>query len=159
MKKTILILTLCGTIFNSASAQQNKKLSAEFDKIMKEQFPLNETGATALVSSHGKVIYKKAWGMSNVELNVPMQINNVFRIGSITKQFTAIAILQLAEQGKLNLRDEITRFIPEYPVRGATITIEQLLTHTSGIRDYTSIKDSVQRSRRDFTPAEMISYF
>ena len=91
--------------------------------------------------------------MANMELNVPMQTNNVFRIGSITKQFTAIAILQLMEQGKLNLQDEITRFIPDYPMQGSTITIEHLLTHTSGIRDYTSIKDTVQRSKIDFTPS------
>ncbi len=159
MKKTILMLAFCGELFNTATAQQVTRLSVEFDKVLKEQFPLNETGATALVSRHGKIIYKKAFGMANIELNVPMQTNNVFRIGSITKQFTAIAILQLMEQGKLNLRDEITRFIPDYPVQGETITIENLLTHTSGIRDFTSIKDTVQRSKRDFTPAQMISYF
>ena len=159
MKKTILMLAICGAVYNAANAQQDKKLSAEFDKVLKEEFPLNETGATVLVSSRGKVIYKKALGMANVELNVPMQVDNVFRIASITKQFTAIAILQLMEQGKLDLKDEITRFLPDYPTQGAKITIEHLLTHTSGIRDYTSIKDTVQRGKMDFTPAEMISYF
>lgn len=159
MKKTILMLAFCGTLFNGATAQQDSRLSAEFDKVLNGQFPLSETGATALISSHGKIIYKKAFGMANVELNQPMKTNNVFRIGSITKQFTAIAILQLMEQGKLNLRDEITRFIPDYPVQGETITIEHLLTHASGIRDYTSIKDSVQRFKTDFTPAQMINYF
>ncbi len=159
MKKTILMLAFCGALFNFADAQQDSRLSAEFDKVLNEQFPLNETGATALISSKGKIIYKKAFGMANAELNVRMQTNNIFRIGSITKQFTAIAILQLMEQGKLNLPDEITRFIPGYPVQGSTITIEHLLTHTSGIRDFTSIKDSVQRIKTDFTPAGMISFF
>jgi CubicO group peptidase (beta-lactamase class C family) len=154
MKKTILMFAFCGALFNFANAQQGNGLSAEFDKVLNEQFPSNGTGATALVSSHGKIIYKKAFGMANMELNVPMQANNVFRIGSITKQFTAIAILQLMEQGKLNLQDQVTRFIPDYPMQGATITIENLLTHTSGIRDFTSIKDSVQRYKRDFTPVE-----
>jgi len=159
MKNTILILALCGTIFNSASAQQNNNLSAEFDKVVNEQFPLSETGGAVLVGSHGKIIYKKAFGKANLELNVPMNTNNVFRIGSITKQFTAIAILQLMEKGKLDVQDEITKFIPGYPVQGSKITIEHLLTHTSGIRDYTSIKDSTQRYKTDFTPAEMMTYF
>jgi CubicO group peptidase (beta-lactamase class C family) len=159
MKKTIWMLALCVALFNSVRAQQEDSLAAEFDKVLKEQFPLNATGATALISSHGKIIYKKAVGMANIELNVPMQTNNIFRIGSLTKQFTAIAILQLVEQGKLNLKDEITRFIPGYPLQRETITIEHLLTHTSGIRDFTSIKDTLQRFKRDLTPAELISYF
>lgn len=159
MKKTILMLTLCVALFNHSDAQHDSKLIAEFDKVMNGQFPLKETGATVLVSRHGKIIYKKAFGMANIELNVPMQTNNVFRIASLTKQFTAVAILQLMEQGKLDLKDEITKYIPGYPVQGATITIEHLLTHTSGIRDYTSITDTVQRSKMDVTPAEMIHYF
>ena len=97
--------------------------------------------------------------MANLELNVPMRVDNVFRIGSITKQFTAVAILQLMEQGKLRLQDEITKFIPDYPTQGYKITIDHLLTHTSGIRNYSSIKDTVQRGTLDFTPKEMIDYF
>jgi CubicO group peptidase (beta-lactamase class C family) len=159
MKKIILMLTLSGALFYSATAQPDTRQSAEFDKVMKEQFPLNETGVTVLVSSRGKIIYKKAYGRANVELNVPMQADHIFRIASLTKQFTAIAILQLMEQQKLNLHDSITRFIPDYPMQGLTITIEHLLTHTSGIRDYTSIKDSGQRFKMDFTPSEMINYF
>src|SRR5215210_7310226 len=110
MKKTILMLALCVAVYNSADAQQDTQLSLALDKVLKEQFPVNETGATVLVSRRGKIMYKKAFGMANVELNVPMQTNNVFRIGSITKQFTSIAILQLLEQGKLNLQDDVTRF-------------------------------------------------
>lgn len=158
MKKTVFILALCAAVCSIARSQDTR-LSAEFDKILKEEIALNKTGVTALVSSHGKIIYKKALGMADAELNVPMQADNVFRIGSITKQFTAIAILQLMEQGKLSVQDEITKYIPDYPVQGATITIENLLTHTSGIRDYSSIKDSTQRGKMDFTPVEMISYF
>jgi CubicO group peptidase (beta-lactamase class C family) len=159
MKRILLMLAFSITLFYAAKSQQNNKLTPEFDKVMKENFPMNGSGATALVSSQGKIIYKKAFGLANVELNVPMQTSQVFRIGSITKQFTSIAILQLMEQGKLNLQDEITRFIPDYPMQGAKITIEHLLTHTSGIRDYTSIKDSVQRFKMDVTPVEMIRYF
>ncbi|HEX5111689.1 MAG TPA: serine hydrolase [Saprospiraceae bacterium] len=159
MKKKILMLMLSCGIFISAIAQQESTLAASFDKIINEELALNGAGATVLVGRHGEIIYNKAFGLANVELNVPMKTDNVFRIGSITKQFTAIAILQLMEQGKLNLQDEITRFIPDYPMQGAKITIEHLLTHTSGIRDYTSLRDTVQRGKIDFTPEAMIDYF
>lgn len=154
-----MMLALCIAVLHSANAQQSSQLSNQFDEVLTEEFPLNGTGATVLVSSRGKIIYRKALGIANAELNVPMQVDNVFRIASITKQFTAIAILQLMEGGKLSLQDEITRFIPEYPVRGAKITIEHLLTHTSGIMDYTTIKDTAQRGKIDFTPVQMIQFF
>lgn len=162
--KIILAQTLIlifGLLFNLPLAQQNndKQLTAGFDKLLSEQFGSDEPGAAALVARNGKIIYKKALGMANMELNVPMHVDNVFRIGSITKQFTAVAILQLMEQGKLNLQDEITRFIPDYPLQGNKITIEHLLTHTSGIRNFTSIKDTTQRGKLDLTTNEMIDYF
>src|SRR5437868_10938323 len=99
MKKSIVILILCGIFFNAASAQQkdDKQLSAQFDKVLEKEFKPNETGAVALVSKNGKIIYRRAIGMANLELNVHMQYNDVFRIGSVTKQFTAVAILQLME--------------------------------------------------------------
>jgi CubicO group peptidase (beta-lactamase class C family) len=161
MKKALIILALGGVMFAPANAQQknDKQLSTAFDKVLEQQFKLNETGVTALVSKNGKIIYKRALGMANLELKAPMQFDNVFRIGSVTKQFTAVAILQLMEKGKLNLQDEITRFIPDYPAQGYKITIEHLLTHTSGIQDFTSIKDNEKRSAIDYTPKEMIDYF
>jgi CubicO group peptidase (beta-lactamase class C family) len=116
---------------------------------LNEQFKPGEPGATALVARNGQIIYKKAFGMANLELDVPMQPDNIFRIGSITKQFTAVAILQLMEQGKLNLQDEITKFIPEYPTQGNTITIEHLLTHTSGIQSYTGMPDYGEKMKVD----------
>src|SRR5574338_594304 len=98
MKKKILMLMLSCGIFISAIAQQESTLAASFDKIINEELALNGAGATVLVGRHGEIIYNKAFGLANVELNVPMKTDNVFRIGSITKQFTAIAILQLMEQ-------------------------------------------------------------
>ncbi len=159
MKKILITIAVWGIISNLAIAQHNTNLSTEFDKVVNEELQKIETGATILVSSQGKIIYKKAIGRANIELNVPMQIDNVFKIASITKQFTAIAILQLMEQGKLRLDDEITHFLSDYPVESSKITIEHLLTHTSGIQDYASMKDTVQRGKIDFTPIQMIRYF
>jgi CubicO group peptidase (beta-lactamase class C family) len=154
-----VVLTF-GLLFNALAQQEEKQeLIAAFDSILSEQFKSNEPGATALVARNGHIIYRRAFGMANLELHVPMRVDNVFRIGSITKQFTAVAILQLMEQGKLSLQDEITKFIPDYPTGGERITIEHLLTHTSGIRDYSSMKDTAQRGKLDFAPREMIDHF
>jgi len=156
--KQTLILAF-GFLFNITYAQQknDKQLVIEFDKLLSAQFKTNETGVTALVAREGQVIYKKTFGMANLELNIPMKVDHVFRIGSITKQFTAVAILQLMEQGKLDLQDDITKFIPDFHTQGNKITIEHLLTHTSGIQNTTDMP--AYMGRVDLTPAEMIGHF
>ena len=160
MKTQIITLAL-GLLFNISFAQSisDQQIIAEFDKILQDQFKPNEPGAAVLVARKGKVVYNKAFGSANLELDVPMKTDHIFRIGSITKQFTAIAILQLMEQGKLNLHDPITKFITDYPDQGHTITIEHLLTHTSGIKSYTSMPDYGTIMSKDMTPIEMIEYF
>lgn len=160
MKKKILILAI-GLMFNFTYAQQkeDKELAAYFDKILSEQFKSDEPGAAVLVSRNGQVIFKKAFGMANLELNSTMQADNVFWIASIGKQFTAVAILQLMEQGKLKLEDEITKFIPDYPTQGNKITIEHLLTHTSGIHNFSGMEDPEKKLALDCTPNEVIDFF
>lgn len=151
-----------GLLFNliiNGQQENEKQLFTYFDKILSEQFRPAEPGATVLVSRNGQVIYKKAFGMANLELNVPMQVDNVFWVASIGKQFTAVAILQLMEQGKLKLEDEITKFIPDYPVQGNKITIEHLLTHTSGIQNFSGRKDPEKKLALDCTPDEVIDFF
>jgi len=156
---TILLFTYFSIFPSFEQTIADKQLTAKFDQLLSEQFKTGETGAAALVSRKGQIIYKKAFGMANMELNIPMQPDNVFRIGSISKQFTAVAILQLMEQGKLNLQDDITKFIPDYPTHGHKITIEHLLTHTSGIQSYTGMKEFGTISRLDKTPEELIAFF
>lgn len=158
----LLFVTLIAlTITLSAGAQipNTKALSAEFDKLLSAQYKTGETGCAALVAVKGQIIYKKAFGLANVELNVPMQPDMVFRIGSITKQFTAVAILQLMEQGKLSLQDDITKYIPDYPTQAYKITIENLLTHTSGIKSYTNVPEFAKYVKEDLSPAEAIDKF
>jgi len=144
---------------SSAVIAQNKN-TAEFDKILSSQFKADAPGCAALVMKKGEVVYRKAFGKANLELNVPMQPGMIFRIGSITKQFTAVAILQLEEQGKLALQDEITKFIPDYPTHGYKITVEHLLTHSSGIKDYTGMKEWTDEMKsKDMTPKEIVDFF
>lgn len=159
MKKLTLMLVLGLASLAGTAQGGDGQLTEKFDQLLNTQFKSDEPGATALVARNGQIIYHKAIGMANLELNVPMQTGHVFRIGSITKQFTAVAVLQLMEQGKLSLQDDITRFIPDYPTHGYHITIEHLLTHTSGIASYTSEPDYMKQMSMEVSPKEMIDRF
>ena len=134
-------------------------LEEKIDQLLEAKYKPNEPGATALIYKNGDVIYRKAFGNANMELNVPMTTENVFEIGSITKQFTAVSILMLEEQGKLKLDDEITKYIPDYPTLGKTITIHNLLNHTSGIKSYTGMQSFRELARSDMSPTELIDVF
>ncbi|MCB0638713.1 MAG: serine hydrolase, partial [Lewinella sp.] len=152
-----LVLLFSLTIFVPPTHAQPDE--AAFDAIVAELAP-QVPGFTVLVARDGEVLYRKAFGKANLELDVDMQPEHIFRIGSITKQFTAMSILQLVEAGKISLDDEITKFLPDYPTQDHQITIEHLLTHTSGIKSYTGMEawdDEVRR--RDFTVSELIDFF
>ncbi|MHA7842899.1 MAG: serine hydrolase [Winogradskyella sp.] len=157
--KTKISLIVVVFIFLFTTAQ-NQNLTQQFDDIVAQYYNDNNApGATVLVAKNGKAIYRKAVGKSNLELDVDMIPENVFMLASITKQFTAVSILMLEEQGKLSLDDTITKFIPDYPTHGKTITVHHLLNHTSGIKSYTSIGDLRQVARQDKTLNELIDYF
>tara|TARA_R110002020_G_scaffold358857_2_gene571508 strand:+ start:18564 stop:19679 length:1116 start_codon:yes stop_codon:yes gene_type:complete len=143
---------------NSPSAF-SQSLEVKIDSLLETTFTPDGPGAVFLVAKAGEPIYRKAFGKANLELNVSMTPENVFEIGSMTKQFTAISILMLLEQGKLQLDDEITKFIPDYPTQGKRITVHHLLTHTSGIKSFTSMKSLRAIERQDLTPAELIDFF
>lgn len=134
-------------------------LEQQVDSYFKPRFPATAPGVSFLIAKDGKIIYRKAFGMANLELNVPMKPENVFEIGSITKQFTAVAILMLEEQGKLSVSDDITKFIADYPTKGKKITIHNLLNHTSGIKSYTSMENFIALARTDMTPKQLIDVF
>jgi CubicO group peptidase (beta-lactamase class C family) len=158
--KNSLLLLLCLFFTMSISKKaiaQNPE--SDFDTLFTTRFPSDGPGAVVLVAKSGEIIYEKAFGMANLELNVPMHTNAVFRIGSNTKQFTAAAILKLAEEGKLSLEDDITKFVPDYPSKGKRITIKQLLGHTSGIKDYTGIPAFRDIKRKDLSPKDLVDLF
>lgn len=136
----------------------SQNLDSQIDNIISSVYTSNQPGISILVAKEGKTIYKKAFGVSNLELEKVMTPKNVFEIGSITKQFTAVSILMLEEQGKLNVEDEITKYIPDYPTRGKIIKIRHLLNHTSGIKGNTPVSDK-NMAKTDMTPKELINYF
>ncbi|GAA3766051.1 serine hydrolase domain-containing protein [Flavobacterium ginsengiterrae] len=136
-----------------------QNLEAKIDSLIPAKFKSENPGGAFLVVKKGKVLYRKAFGMADLELNIKMKPEFVFEIGSMTKQFTAISVLILAEKGKLKLDDEITKFIPDYPTNGNNITIHHLLTHTSGIKDFTSMKAIKNIAREDLSPKELVDFF
>lgn len=132
---------------------------AKIDSLIKTEF--NEKygpGGAFLIAKNGKPIYQKAFGKANLELDVDLTPESVFQIGSMTKQFTAVAVLMLEEEGKLNVNEPISKYMVDYPA-GEKITIHHLLTHTSGIKDFTKMKTLREIAQKEMTPKMMVDFF
>jgi CubicO group peptidase (beta-lactamase class C family) len=148
----VLLATVC------ASAQD---LNGTFDEYMNAAAQSSFTG-TVLVSRDGKVLFAKGYGQANEEFSLPNAADTKFRLGSITKQFTAASILLLQERGKLNVGDPICKLLTNCPKSWEPITIHHLLTHTSGIPSYTDVKspdEFRQLSLMTVTPAGFVETF
>lgn len=137
LKALILI-----TILNSCQSQAQDNKATKINEIISLYSDYGGFNGSVLVSHKGKTIYKNGFGLANMEWDIPNQVTTKFRIASITKPFTAILIMQLVADNKLDLHKPITTYLPNYPKeKGDKITIHQLLSHTSGItRNYESTK-------------------
>jgi CubicO group peptidase (beta-lactamase class C family) len=142
--------------------------SADVDKIFGWTKP-TEPGCATAVSKDGSLVVNKGYGSADLEREVPITTNTIFDAGSIRKQFVAASILMLVEEGKLALTDDIRKYIPELPDYGRRITIDNLLTHTSGIRDWqtllslaggdpTAMTMILRQREINFTPGDEWSY-
>jgi CubicO group peptidase (beta-lactamase class C family) len=137
-KKSILIL-ICFFFFLRLSYADDK--TAEVDGLFAEWDKPDSPGCALAIVKDGQIIYKRGYGMANLELGVPITPCSAFYIGSVSKQFTAFCIALLAKNGKLSLEDDIRKYIPEMPDYGHTISISHLIHHTSGIRDFLELED------------------
>ncbi|MFB3126207.1 MAG: serine hydrolase domain-containing protein, partial [Candidatus Acidiferrales bacterium] len=140
---TVLVLVL--TSLASADTLTNRvdKVFAQWDKP-------GSPGCALGVIKGGELIYKRGYGMANLEHNIPISSTSVFRIGSTSKQFSALSILLLVEEGKLSLDDNIRKYLPEMPDYGSPVTIRHLIHHSSGIRDYLTLMSLVGKGDDDF---------
>ena len=145
-------------ITNGANTDTSFSPDEFVDSILSEAESPATPGIAVLVSRNGTVVFSKGWGMANLQHDVPVSTKTKFRIGSVTKQFTAAAILKLQEDGKLSVDDPLSKFIPDYP-RGDEVKIHHLLTHTSGIHSFTSKPDFFATVASGTTPEEMIESF
>ena len=106
-------------------------------------------GCAAAVSLNGELLFEKAFGLADMEFNVPNTPQTVFESGSVAKQFTAAAIVLLQQDGKLSLEDPVRKYIPELPDYGVPLKIRHLLNHTSGIRDWGAVMSLTGAGRGD----------
>jgi len=149
----ITLFFLCSVYYPSLSvkshAVQDDKTAA-VDKIFTRWDKEDSPGCALGIIKDGKLIYKRGYGMANLEYNIPITSNSVFRIGSTSKQFTAICILLAADMGKLSLDDDIRKFIPELYKHKPPVTIRHLVHHTSGVRDYLTLQYLANKTGDDF---------
>jgi CubicO group peptidase (beta-lactamase class C family) len=132
----------------------------KIETLLNQYHKFQEFNGSALVAEGGEIIYKNGFGMANMEWNIPNTPETKFRLGSITKQFTAMLIMQLVEDGKLKLDIPISAYIPDYPKeKGEKITIHYLLTHTSGIPNYTDLPSFGKIMRDPLKPIDLIKTF
>ena len=141
-------------------AAQGEK-AAKIDELLKSYQNLRQFNGAALVAEDGKVIFKKGYGMANMEWELPNAPDTKFRLGSITKQFTAMLILQLVQEGKIKLDGKLTDYLPDYRKEtGERVTVHQLLNHTSGIPSYTGLPNFFQDvSRNPYTVSDFVKKY
>lgn len=132
----------------------------QIDAIIEKAINENQlVGASVGVMRHNEVIFARGYGYADLNKKVEATEHTVYQVGSITKQFTALAVMMLVEQGKVNLNDIMLDYLPNYPQRNHKVTIDQLLNHTSGIKSYTDIEKFWEISERDLSREEIVDLF
>ena len=160
-------------ILSIPTTETAQEVESKVDEYIGAYLKMRQFSGSILIARDGEILLKKGYGMANYEHDVPNTPETKFRLGSITKQFTSTAIMQLQEKGLLNVNDPIKKYITDYP-NGEKITIRHLLTHTSGIPSFTSFPDyretmmllspvekTIERFKDkplEFTPGEKYKY-
>jgi CubicO group peptidase (beta-lactamase class C family) len=153
-----VVVSLIVLLASCSDRKPNQAIGSFIDSLMNASFKPNAPGAVVLVAKDGVPIFRKAYGLANLELNVPTKPEHVFAIGSMTKQFTAVCMLQLVQQGKVSLQDDIRKYLQGYNTHGRVITIENLLTHTSGIPSVDLHPEFEQRKALEQSQEEMLAF-
>ena len=136
---SVLVAWLLFSDSSSAQAYPRTELTIQVDELFAEWDGETSPGGVVGIFMDGRIIYSKGYGVANLDYDIPITPQSVLRIGSISKQFVAMCIAILAEQGKLSFDDDIRTYLPEMPDYGNQITIRHLLHHTSGIREYLAL--------------------
>jgi len=159
-----LAAVLCLPTFAVAAAAEpptDSELATKIDAAVANT--LTRPGAAGIsiaVARGDKIIFVKGYGLADVEMNVPVNPDSIFRIGSVTKQFTAAAVMKLVEAGKISLDATIQTYLPDFPEKQWPVTVRHLLTHTSGIWSYTGDEKFMTRDTSlELTQTEMIALF
>ncbi|WP_080058104.1 serine hydrolase [Spirosoma aerolatum] len=158
---SMFIRILIAGFFLVSSPALAQQKADKIDALIQQYVANRQFNGTVLVAEQGKVIFRKGYGMANMEWNISNTPDTKFRLGSITKQFTSMLIMQLVEKGKIKLDGKVTDYLPDYPkATGDKVTIHHLLTHTSGIPSYTGFPDFFEKMSRDpYTPDAFVKKF
>ncbi|MCE0521369.1 MAG: serine hydrolase [Methylacidiphilales bacterium] len=151
-----LIFSLC-TVVSMSQAADTPDV-AGLESILAKRLPADGPGEVVLVARDGKILFSHGYGFADREKRIPTTPETRFRIGSVTKQFTAAAILHLAQEGKLSIDDSLAKYFPKYP-GGEKITLRHLLTHTSGLHNYTAHPDFLARVTQPIASADLVAWF
>jgi CubicO group peptidase (beta-lactamase class C family) len=158
IKKLTFLLCLSLLWLANIACAQSK--ADQIDALVSKFHDYNQFTGSVLVSHHGKVIYKKGFGLANRETNTSNTPDTRHRLASVSKQFAATVIMQLVAEGKLKLEVPITTYLPAYPkATGDQITLHHLMTHTAGIPNYTSFENYREVMGKSMTPAEIVALF
>jgi len=147
-----LIVCLAALVTLCAAAQDSSTDSAVTEFVKAEMQRQHIPGLSLLVARNGNIVLAEGFGLSNVELQVPVKPESVFQSGSVGKQFTATAVMTLVEEGKIALDDPLTKYFPDAPSSWQQVTVRNLLSHTAGFGDYP--KDF--NFRKDWTEDELL---
>lgn len=157
--RCVVLCLVCLTTTLPAQARDSSSFenpaAKAVDRLLSGHFHPDEPGAAVIAVRDGEIVFRGAYGLANMELQVAMEPRMVFRIASLSKQFTATGILILVDRGKIALDDDIRKHLPDYPTHGEIITIRHLLSHTSGIPD-TYANPKWQDVKRDDLPPEVV---
>jgi CubicO group peptidase (beta-lactamase class C family) len=156
-QRSVFLLVILMLMANTDAAGQT--LEARFDEYMSAMTRLGRFNGYVLVARDGRQVFGKGYGMANFEDEVPNTAQTKFRLASITKPFTATAVMMLQEKGKLSLQDSVCKYLSNCPVAWKPVTIGHLLAHTSGIPDYVSFPDFMSTLGQSSTTSEIIARF
>ena len=162
MRHTYVAATLVSALATTTGRAQDARALVHYvDSVATAAVAEKRTaGVSVAVAMNGRTVLAKGYGFADLENDVPATAETVYRIGSITKQFTSAAIMRLAEQGKLSLDDTLQKFFPDFPTQGNRVTVRHLLNHTSGIKSYTSLGPKWARViRLDLAPDSLLALF
>lgn len=152
-------LLVCAALLVSVVHGQTAEVVAGMEELVQNRVAAHEFSGAVLVAQRGKVLFDRAYGQANREWEIANTPATRFRIGSITKQFTAVSILLLEERGKLKLTDLVSQHVPDTPAAWSKITLRHLLTHTSGLTNVTDLPEFILWKNSPSTPTQMVARF
>src|SRR6476620_4337761 len=149
------LICLCG---GTADAQlpTTEGLGNRVDAIAKQLLSRPVAGISVAIARDGQVVFARGYGMANLEHSVPVTPETVFHIAGISKNILAAVVLQLVDEGKLRLDDDVTKYVPEAAAAVHHVTVRQLLNHTSGIYSFTSLPDAANNERLELTHEQVL---